>query len=67
MSNTHTAELPQTIARRLRSRAERLRRDAALGLQPLAEALRRRAAELELEAAILDQRLRPIPLPVRAR
>ena len=50
---------------RLRRRARHLRREANNKLQPLAAALRRRAAELELEAAILEQQLRPIPVRVR--
>ncbi len=65
MSSTPLDENPGTVARRLRRRARQLRKDANLRLAPLAEALRRRAAELELEAAILDQRLRPIPVRVR--
>ncbi|MCP4959380.1 MAG: hypothetical protein GY925_08950 [Actinomycetia bacterium] len=48
--------------RRLRRRANHLRCEANNKLQPLADALRRRASELELEAAILGQQLRPIPL-----
>ena len=58
-------EQPRVVARRLRRRARRLRDDAQAKLEPLADALRRRAAELELQAAILDGRLRPIPVETR--
>ncbi len=50
--------------RRLRRRANHLRHEANNKLQPLADALRRRASELELEAAILGQQPRPIPLRI---
>ena len=53
------------ISRRLRARARRLRRDSNERLAPLAKALRRRAAELELQAYVLDNcRSRQFPLPV---
>ena len=65
MSSSPTDEHPRTAARRLRRRARQLRDDANQRLQPLGDALRRRAAELELEAAVLDQRLVPIPVRVR--
>lgn len=52
-------------SRSLRARARRLRRDANMRLAPLADALRRRAAELELQAQLLDNLL--IPVPVKRR
>ncbi len=65
MSNSPKDGSAASVARRLRRRARQLRVDANLRLRPLAEALRRRASELELEAAILDQRIRPIPVTTR--
>jgi len=53
------------MSRRLRLRAGSLRRDANVRLAPLAAALRRRAAELELHAFLLDNRLQPIPVKSR--
>jgi len=53
------------VSRRLRMRASTLRRDANIRLAPLAAALRRRAAELELQAYLLDNRLQPIPVNTR--
>ena len=52
-------------SRRLRARARQLRRDADVRLAPLADALRRRAAELELQAHVLDNTL--VPIPVKSR
>lgn len=52
-------------ARTLRSRARQLRRDANVRLAPLADALRRRAAELELQAFVLDNTLVPARVPRR--
>ena len=61
---TQTMSSPRS--RRLRARARRLRRDANIRLAPLADALRRRAAELELQAFVLDNvSLRPALIPVR--
>ncbi len=58
MTTTPTAlRPPRTIARttaRLRSRARRLRSQADTVLDPVAVAYRRRAAELELQAVVLD-------------
>jgi hypothetical protein len=45
--------------RRLRLRARRLRRQARCSMVPVASALNRRASELELEAYLVEQRLRP--------
>jgi hypothetical protein len=46
---------PMSDPRSLRQRARRLRSDAASVLTPLAAALRRRAAELEFEAFLIEQ------------
>ncbi|MCB0995241.1 MAG: hypothetical protein KDB21_09140 [Acidimicrobiales bacterium] len=61
MSDLLTAPTPAEIhheveARTLRRRARWLRRDSATRPDPLAIAQRRRAAELELKAAVLDAR-----------
>jgi len=48
-----------TTVRRLRLRARRLRRQARHSMSPVAGALNRRASELELEAYLVEQRLRP--------
>jgi len=53
------------VSRRLRIRASTLRHDANIRLAPLAAALRRRAAELELQAYLLDNRLQPIRVKSR--
>jgi hypothetical protein len=61
---THAISSPR--ARRLRARAKQLRRDASNRLAPLADALRRRAAELELQAFVIDHSsLHPALIPVR--
>ena len=48
----------------LRYKAEQLREDARLLLAPVAAAFRRRAAELELQAYLLEQQLMPATVPV---
>lgn len=45
------------VVRRLRGRARHLRREANVQPSPLALAYRRRAAELELQAEVLDEQL----------
>jgi hypothetical protein len=47
----------------LRSKAGQLRKDARSLLAPVADAFRRRAAELELEAFLLEQQLVPATVP----
>ena len=61
----HPTTCTTPVSRGLRMRARTLRRDANIRLAPLAAALRRRAAELELQAYILDNRLQPIPVKSR--
>lgn len=47
----------------LRSKADRLRADARMLVTPVAAAFRRRAAELELQAYLLEQQLVPATVP----
>ncbi|GEM_PF-5389324 len=51
------APLSHAAIRRLRGRARHLRRESNLQPSPVALAYRRRAAELELEAEVLDEKL----------
>jgi len=55
--NTPDAPLSRSTIRRLRGRARHLRRESNLQPSPLALAYRRRAAELELQAEVLDEKL----------
>jgi hypothetical protein len=50
-------ESPTDVVRRLRGRARHLRRESNVQPSPLALAYRRRAAELELQAEVLDEKL----------
>ena len=55
MNNRHHSA--RNTVNRLRDRARHLRRESSDQLAPLAMAYRRRAAELELQAEVLDEKL----------
>ena len=55
MKNRHNSA--RNTVRRLRGRARHLRRESNVAPSPLAIAYRRRAAELELQAEVLDEKL----------
>ena len=55
MTNRH--ESARNTVRRFRGRARHLRRESNAQPAPLAVAYRRRAAELELHAEVLDEKL----------
>lgn len=54
---TNRTDAARSTVNRLRGRARHLRRESNVQPSPLALAYRRRAAELELQAEVIDEKL----------